>query len=215
MRFLPCCDIVVVSGKFLKRVWKNPQDRSYFYKMKTESIIQVADKEFELYISFSKIKDRIEQLGAELNEAYAGLDPVFVPVLNGSFMFASDLIREVCIPCEVSFVKTASYEGTVSSGLIKEVIGLGMNLKNRHVVLVEDIVDTGKTVAALLEGLKMQEPASMEIASMFVKPDAFTENFEVRFRGFDIPDKFIVGYGLDYNGYGRNFRDIYSLAGSR
>ena len=183
--------------------------------MKTESIIQVADKEFELYISFSKIKDRIEQLGAELNEAYAGLDPVFVPVLNGSFMFASDLIREVCIPCEVSFVKTASYEGTVSSGLIQEVIGLGMNLKDRHVVLVEDIVDTGKTVAALLEALKKQEPASMEIASMFVKPDAFTENFEVRFRGFDIPDKFIVGYGLDYNGYGRNFRDIYSLASSR
>lgn len=159
--------------------------------------------------------ERIEQLGTEINDAYAGLDPVFVPVLNGSFMFASDLIREVCIPCEVSFVKTASYEGTVSSGLVQEVIGLGMNLKNRHVVLVEDIVDTGKTMAVLLDALKKQEPASIEIASMFVKPDAFRENYDVRFRGFDIPDKFIVGYGLDYDGYGRNYRDIYCLAGSR
>ena len=179
--------------------------------MKSKQLVQVLDKQFELFIPFSEIQSRLVGMGSELNREYATLNPVFVPVLNGSFMFASDLIREICIPCEVSFVKTASYEGISSSGKVRELIGIDSQLKGRHLVLLEDIVDTGKTLAALLDTLRNLEPASIRIASLFLKPDAFKEKFEIDFCGFSIPDRFIIGYGLDYNGYGRNYRDVYSL----
>ncbi len=177
-------------------------------------MLKVLDKEFELYIPFSKIIERISEMGTALNQDYESRNPVFIPILNGAFMFASDLIREICVPCQVSFVKTASYEGTQSSGNVTHLIGLDKDLKGRHLVLLEDIVDTGQTIAALLPQLETLQPASVEIVTLFKKPDAFKENYEVRYCGFEIPDKFILGYGLDYQGYGRNFRDVYRLAGS-
>ncbi len=177
-------------------------------------MLKVLDKEFELYIPFSKIIERISEMGTALNQDYESRNPVFIPILNGAFMFASDLIREICVPCQVSFVKTASYEGTQSSGNVTHLIGLDKDLKGRHLVLIEDIVDTGQTIAALLPQLETLQPASVEIVTLFKKPDAFKENYEVRYCGFEIPDKFILGYGLDYQGYGRNFRDVYRLAGS-
>jgi hypoxanthine phosphoribosyltransferase len=182
--------------------------------MQTDAMLKVLDKEFELYIPFSKIIERISEMGTALNQDYESRNPVFIPILNGAFMFASDLIREICVPCQVSFVKTASYEGTQSSGNVTHLIGLDKDLKGRHLVLIEDIVDTGQTIAALLPQLETLQPASVEIVTLFKKPDAFKENYEVRYCGFEIPDKFILGYGLDYQGYGRNFRDVYRLAGS-
>lgn len=179
--------------------------------MNTETILQVLDKPFQPYIPFSEIIRRIGELGSEINRDYEGKNPLFVPVLNGSFIFASDLIREICIPCEVSFIKAASYEGMKSGGKVNQLIGLDRDVRGRQIILVEDIVDTGKTVAEILQQLQPMEPAGIQVASLFVKPEAFCENFEVRYRGFDIPDKFIIGYGLDYNGYGRNYRDVYSL----
>lgn len=182
--------------------------------MKTEAILQVEDKSFELFIPFSRIQARITEMGTQLNRDYEKLNPVFVPVLNGSFMFASDLIREICIPCQVSFVKTASYEGTQSSGKVNQLIGLEQDVKGRHVILLEDIVDTGNTLAALLPELQKLQPASIQVAALFFKPEAFRENYELKYTGFEIPDKFIVGYGLDYKGYGRNYRDVYCLSES-
>jgi hypoxanthine phosphoribosyltransferase len=179
--------------------------------MKPETLLKIGDKEFELFVPFPEISEKTAALGTELNRDYTGLSPVFIPVLNGSFMFASDLIREVCIPCEVSFVKTASYDGLQSTGKVQQVFGADENLRGRHLILVEDIVDTGQTVAALLSELRKYEPASIEVVTLFFKPDAFKGNFPVRYRGFEIPEKFIVGYGLDYRGLGRNYRDVYSL----
>jgi hypoxanthine phosphoribosyltransferase len=128
-------------------------------------------------------------------------------------MFASDLLKEICIPCEVTFVKKSSYQGLDSSGTIQHLIGPDYNLNGRHLILIEDIVDTGRTISSLLSEMKGLRPASISVASMFVKPDSIQEEVEVRYRGFDIQEKFIVGYGLDYNGYGRNYRDVYSLVG--
>jgi hypoxanthine phosphoribosyltransferase len=182
--------------------------------MKTDAILQVEDKTFELFIPFSRISERISEMGTELNQDYETLNPVFVPVLNGSFMFASDLIREICIPCQVSFVKTASYEGTHSSGNVNQLIGLEQDVKGRHIILLEDIVDTGRTMAVLLPELEKLQPASIQVVALFFKPEAFRENFELKYIGFEIPDKFIVGYGLDYRGYGRNYRDVYCLSGN-
>lgn len=179
--------------------------------MKPETLIQVADKEFELFISFSQITARIQELGFALNRDYESRNPVFLPVLNGSFMFASDLIREICVPCEVCFIKTASYDGLESTGNVQQVFGPDDSIRGRHLILLEDIVDTGQTVAALRETISAFQPASVEVASLFFKPEAFRGNYAVRYRGFDIPDKFIVGYGLDYKGLGRNYRDVYSL----
>jgi hypoxanthine phosphoribosyltransferase len=180
--------------------------------MKTEAILQVEDKAFELFIPFSRISECISAMGTQLNQDYESLRPVFIPVLNGSFMFASDLIREICIPCQVSFIKTASYEGMRSTGSVNQLIGLEQDVKGRHLILLEDIVDTGKTLAVLLPELMKLEPASIQIASLFFKPGAFQESYDVKYKGFEIPDKFIIGYGLDYKGYGRNYRDVYCLS---
>ena len=180
--------------------------------METQLKLNVAGLDFVPYISHKEIAQRVEDLGTELNRDYEGLGPLFLPILNGSFMFAADLIREICIPCQVSFVKTASYEGTQSTGKVSQLIGLEQDLEGRHIVLVEDIVDTGLTIASLLRGMENFRPASVKIATLFVKPEALKEDFEIHYRGFDIPNKFIVGYGLDYEGFGRNYRDVYCLA---
>jgi hypoxanthine phosphoribosyltransferase len=183
------------------------------YPMDSGPLLQISDLSFVPFISHGLIKERIRAMGTELNARYEGKTPLFVPVLNGAFMFAADLMKEICIPCEVSFVKLASYEGIRSTGDIEEVMGLNADIRDRHVVLLEDIVDTGLTIQRLMATFQAFMPASLEVAALFVKPESVKVPLDIAFRGFDIENKFIVGYGLDYNGLGRNYRDVYQLAG--
>ena len=173
--------------------------------------IQVKDKTFRISIPESKIQERVKVIANKINQEYAGKNPVFLSVLNGSFIFSADLLREMNIPCEICFVKLASYQGVNSSGSIRELIGLNVNITDRHVIIVEDIVDTGLTMAHLLDNLKKQNPSSIDICTLLLKPGKLQVNLDIRYRCFEIPNDFIVGYGLDYDGYGRNTKDIYTL----
>ena len=175
--------------------------------------ITIDDKTFETFISNDMIEKRIRLLGIQLNVEYEEKVPVFIGVLNGAFMFMADLMKEIHIGCETSFVKLASYHGgTESSGKIKEELFLAMDIKNRDIIIVEDIIDTGNTLKFLLEKLKALEPATIKVASLLLKPDALQHQFdEIEFVGFEIANDFVVGYGLDYKGLGRNLIDIYRL----
>ena len=173
--------------------------------------IQVKDKTFRISIPESKIQEKVKVIANKINQEYAGKNPVFLSVLNGSFIFSADLLREMNIPCEICFVKLASYQGVNSSGSIRELIGLNVNITERHVIIVEDIVDTGLTMAHLLDNLKKQNPSSIDICTLLLKPDKLQVNLDIRYCCFEIPNDFIVGYGLDYDGYGRNTKDIYTL----
>ena len=169
------------------------------------------DKTFELYLPEADILQDIKTVSQKLNADYAGKIPIFVSVLNGSFMFASDLLKEITIPCEISFVKVASYENTESTGQVKDLMGLKEDIANRHVVLLEDIVDTGNTMVALFDILKARKPASIEIAALLHKPDCLQHTLEIKYIGREIPNDFVIGYGLDYNGQGRNYKNIYKV----
>ncbi|WP_443937183.1 hypoxanthine phosphoribosyltransferase [Pedobacter sp. MW01-1-1] len=172
--------------------------------------IQVEDKEFELFLENETINKRIRLLGIQINVDYENKCPLFLAVLNGSFLFMADLIKEVKIPCEVAFTRVASYEGDASTGKVKELIGLPDNLENRDIILVEDIVDTGLTLTHIIKDLKKRNPASIRVSSLLLKPTALKYQIqELEYIGFEIPDEFVVGYGLDYNGLGRNLTDIY------
>lgn len=174
--------------------------------------IDVGDKKFDLFILNDDINKRIRLIGMQLNIDYEGKCPVFIGVLNGSFLFMADLLKEMDIPCEVGFIKISSYEGTESKAIIKETFGLPDNLQNRHVILVEDIVDTGFTLKYLLEKVYLQAPSSVSVCTLLYKPAAVqTAIKEIEYIGFEIPNDFVVGYGLDYNGLGRNLKDIYRL----
>jgi hypoxanthine phosphoribosyltransferase len=173
--------------------------------------IQVHDKSFEPYISASDIIVKVSEMAARLNKDYEGKKPLFISILNGSFMFASDLFKFIKIDAEICFIKLASYKGTKSSGQVVTAIGLDMDIVNRHVVIIEDIVDTGKTLNAFLPQLKHQQPASLKIASLLHKPEAIVYPLNIDYLGFSIPNKFVVGYGLDYDGLGRNISEIYKL----
>lgn len=173
--------------------------------------IQVKDKSFALFISEKEILKEVKRIAAQINKDYAGKEPVFLAVLNGSFIFAADLLKEVSLPCEVSFVKMASYQGVSTTGNIREVIGLNIDLTDRPVIIVEDIVDTGLTMAHMLEVLKKHNPASIDICTLLLKPGKLQVDLDIRYCCMEIPNDFIVGYGLDYDGYGRNTRDIYTL----
>ena len=173
--------------------------------------IQVKDKTFRISIPESKIQEKVKVIANKINQEYAGKNPVFLSVLNGSFIFSADLLREMNIPCEICFVKLASYQGVNSSGSIRELIGLNVNITERHVIIVEDIVDTGLTMAHLLDTLKKQNPSSIDICTLLLKPGKLQVNLDIRYCCFEIPNDFIVGYGLDYDGYGRNTKDIYTL----
>ncbi|HEU4718257.1 MAG TPA: hypoxanthine phosphoribosyltransferase [Bacteroidia bacterium] len=173
--------------------------------------IQLGDKHFVPYISEEKISAAVKNVANAINMDYDGKHPLFLVVLNGSFLFAADLVRSVKLNCEVSFVKLASYEGTSSSGTVKELIGLNESIAGRDVIIVEDIVDTGNTIAQLVEQLLKREPASLRIASLLLKPEVYKKQIPVDYVGLRIPNDFIVGYGLDYNGLGRNLRDIYVI----
>ena len=179
--------------------------------MQRNKTIKVKDKAFSVSISERALKRQIKRVAEEINRDYSGRKPVFLAVLNGSFIFAADLLREVDLPCEISFVKLASYEGTSSTGSIREVIGLNIDITGRPVIIVEDIVDTGLTMAHMLETLKKQNPASIDICTLLLKPSKLQVKLDIRYVCKEIPDDFVVGYGLDYDGFGRNTKDIYTI----
>lgn len=174
-------------------------------------VIQVLDKKFQPYIKAEQIQEQVARLGAQINAEYAGKNPLFIAILNGSFMFASDLFKELTVDAEICFIKLASYKGTKSTGNVVTSIGLDESLKGRHVIIVEDIVDTGKTLYEFLPQLTNQQPASLKIAALLHKPEALNFPLTIDYLGFNVPNKFLLGYGLDYDGHGRNLREIYQL----
>jgi len=176
-------------------------------------VIQVLDKKFQPYIKAEQIKEEVARLGARINEEYTGKNPLFIAILNGSFMFASDLFKELTVDAEICFIKLASYKGTKSTGNVITSIGLDESLKGRHVIIVEDIVDTGKTLYEFLPQLTNQQPASLKIAALLHKPEALAFPLTIDYLGFTVPNKFLLGYGLDYDGHGRNLKEIYQLVG--
>ncbi|MBP5771227.1 MAG: hypoxanthine phosphoribosyltransferase [Bacteroidaceae bacterium] len=173
--------------------------------------LQVKDKTFAISIPEAEIQKQVRRVAAEIVRDLEGKHPLFLPVLNGAFIFAADLLREVNIPCEVSFIKLASYQGTQSTGEIREVIGLQADITGRHIVIVEDIIDSGLTMAHMLETLQAHNPASISVCALLVKPGALKVEIPIHYKCMEIPNDFIVGYGLDYDGDGRNTRDIYTL----
>jgi hypoxanthine phosphoribosyltransferase len=173
--------------------------------------ILVNKKNFTPYITAKQISEQINILAGDLNRDYEGKRPLFIAILNGSFMFASDLFKEVNIEAEICFIKLASYKGTKSTGNVITSIGLDEPLNGRHVVIIEDIVDTGKTLHEFLPQLFNQQPASLKIAALLHKPDALAYPVKIDYLGFNVPNKFLLGYGLDFDGLGRNLREIYQL----
>lgn len=166
---------------------------------------------FEPYLSEKIILNRVKELSISINRDYQAKKPIFLAVLNGSFMFMSDICKEISMDMSISFIKIASYSGLKSDGKVRELIGLDESLKDRDVIIVEDIVDTGVSMAHLLGIINKEEPRSVEVVSLLLKPDALKEPIKVKYIGFEIPDLFVVGYGLDYQGLGRNLKDIYQI----
>ncbi len=173
--------------------------------------IKVRDREFTVSIPEEKIKARVAEVAAQISHDLEGKRPLFLAVLNGSFVFAADLLRGIETPCEISFVRMASYEGTSSTGAVKQLIGLKEDIKDRTVVIVEDIIDSGLTMVHLLELLKEKQPADIKIAALLVKPGNLKVELDIPYCCFEIPNDFIVGYGLDYDGEGRNLPSIYTV----
>lgn len=175
------------------------------------SSIKVHDKEFVPFISAETIQLKIKELAQEIDGDYKGKKPLFIAILNGSFVFASDLFKQLQIEAEICFIKLASYKGTKSTGHVVTAIGLDTDIKDRHVIILEDIIDTGKTLHEYLPQLRNQQPASMKIAVLLHKPEATKFHFPIDYTCFSIPNKFVLGYGLDYDGLGRNIPEIYQL----
>lgn len=178
------------------------------------AVIQVHDKKFQPFLTTAQIDEQISKMAASINKDYAGKRPLFIGILNGSFMFASDLFKHITVDAEISFIKLASYKGTRSTGHVITSIGLDESLRDRHVVIIEDIVDTGKTLSEFLPQLMDQQPASLKIAALLHKPDALKHDLKIDYLGFSVPDKFLLGFGLDYDGLGRNLKEIYQLVES-
>ncbi len=174
-------------------------------------IVRLHDKTFSEYISTPEIEIAVKKMAEKLNTDLAGKNPLFVCVLNGVFLFAADLLRKIEIPCEVTFVKVSSYEGTASTGILKTEIGLHYDIKGRTVILLEDIIDTGNTLEKLLPVIEKEQPAQIKIATLLFKPSSFKKDFKIDYTGLEIANDFVVGYGLDYNGLGRNLPEIYKL----
>lgn len=175
------------------------------------SKITLHSKEFVPYITEGEIKERVKALGAKINVDYDGKNPLFIGVLNGCFRFAAELMNHIGILSEINFVKLTSYRGTESSGSISRHIGLNSNVEDRHLIILEDIVDTGNTIEHLIEGLRAEKPASIAVASLLYKPEAYHGDVKLNYVGFEIPNLFVVGYGLDYDGLGRHLNDIYQI----
>lgn len=173
--------------------------------------ITVRDKTFELSISSETIQKRIEELAARISNDLKGKCPLFVCVLNGSFIFTADLFKRISIEAEITFIRVSSYQGTQSSGVIKSIVGINDSLAGRTIVISEDIVDTGDTAIYLIDEIKKQNPEKIYFASLLLKPKALRHDIKVDYTGFEVPNDFLVGYGLDYDGLGRNLQDIYKL----
>ena len=174
-------------------------------------IVKIKDKSFRPSIPESEIKARVKAVAQQISKDMAGKTPLLLGVLNGSFIFAADLMREMTIPCEISFVKLASYQGTTSTGKVKEVIGINEDLSGRTIIIVEDIVESGQTMKQMIESLGTRNPESVHICALFFKPDKLKEELTLDYVAFRIPDDFIVGYGLDYDGLGRELKDVYTI----
>ena len=174
-------------------------------------IVKVQDKHFEPFIPEDKIRREVSRLAEEMNSDLANKDPIFLGILNGAFMFASDLYKQLDFPCQITFLKLASYSGTQSTGTVKQLIGINRDLKDRVVVVLEDIVDTGVTLETIIRQLSGYQPAEIRVATFLHKPDATITEVHLDYVGMEIPNDFILGYGLDYDGYGRNFKEIYRL----
>jgi hypoxanthine phosphoribosyltransferase len=173
--------------------------------------IKVHDKTFDIYLSETAIQDRVKTIAEAINKEYQGKRPLFIAILNGSFMFAADIFKHLTIETEISFIKLASYKGMKSTGNVITSIGLDAELYERDLIIIEDIVDTGKTLYNFLPKLKDHQPASLKIVALLHKPDATKFPLTLDYVGFSIPDKFVIGYGLDYDGMGRNLREIYQV----
>jgi hypoxanthine phosphoribosyltransferase len=176
-----------------------------------EKKVKVLDKHFDLFISSSKIQEIVGNLAKKLNNDLKGKDVIFLGILNGSFMFASDLYKQIELPSQISFLKLASYQGTSTSGNVKRLIGINEDLLGKTVVVLEDIVDSGITIENIIKQLKGYEPSEVKIATLLFKPAALTVKIKLDYIGLEIPNDFIIGYGLDYNGFGRNLADIYKI----
>ena len=174
-------------------------------------IIKIKDKTFKTSITEAEIKERVKALAQQISKDMEGKVPLFLGVLNGAFIFAADLMRELTIPSEISFVKLASYQGTTSTGKINEVLGINEDLSGRTVIIVEDIVESGLTMKRMIESLGTRNPASVHICTLFLKPDKLKEDVDIDYVAFRIPDDFIIGYGLDYDHLGRELREIYTI----
>ena len=174
--------------------------------------IKLKDKEFRVSIPQEKIQDAIKKIAEKINNDYKNKEvPLFISILNGSFMFTADLFKHIDFICEVTFLKLTSYKGTASTGAVRQLIGVNESVEGRDVIVLEDIVDTGITLEQILGQLKSFEPASVRVASLLFKPEAYQKDFKIDYVGMEIPNDFIVGYGLDYDGLGRNLPDIYTL----
>jgi hypoxanthine phosphoribosyltransferase len=173
--------------------------------------ITVKDKQFQPYLSVEEIDEAVSKVAKQINEEFKGQEVLFIAILNGSFMFASDLLKKIDLECEISFVKIASYSGTKSTGKVKKLIGLMQSLEDRNVIIVEDIIDTGNTLDKLLPTLIAENPKSLKLCSLLFKPEAFKADFDIHYIGKEIPNKFILGYGLDYDELGRNLKEIYQI----
>ena len=175
------------------------------------SSIKIKDKTFKVSIPEAQIKARVKELAQQMSRDLEGKNPLFLGVLNGAFIFAADLIREMTIPCEISFVKLASYQGTTSTGSIKEIIGINEDLTGRTVVIVEDIVESGLTIRRMMDQLGTRNPASVQVCTLFFNPERLKEDLKLDYVAFEIPNDFILGYGLDYDQQARGLKDIYTL----
>lgn len=173
--------------------------------------MKIHDKEFVKYISKEEIADRISVMAGSINADYQGKNPLFISILNGSFMVAADLFREIDLESEISFVKVTSYQDMESTGDVKKLIGLNEPIYDRDVIFVEDIVDSGRTIQKMASEFKSLGAKSVEVATLLIKPESLIVDLDVKYIGFEIPPLFVVGYGLDYNGLGRNLKDIYQL----
>lgn len=172
--------------------------------------VKIGHKEFAVYIPSAKIEAVVKRMAVAINEDFRGETPLFLGILNGSFMFAADLLKEIKLDCSVSFVKFSSYSGCSSTGKVNELLGINEEIGGKPVIIIEDIVETGNTLEKIVEKLNSMNPKRLCIATLLLKPEAYSKKIEIDYTGLEIPNNFIIGYGLDYKGFGRNLRDIYS-----
>lgn len=173
--------------------------------------ITLLDKEFEIFIEHEKIIDAISAVAKKINKELKGQDVIFIGILNGSFLFAADLFKQIDFECQITFLKVASYSGTTSTGTVKRLIGINEDIHNKTVVILEDIIDSGHTIDNIIRQLKGYEPKQIKIATLLFKPKAYQQKIPIDYIGLEIPNDFIVGYGLDYDGFGRNLKSIYKV----